>query len=178
MSNYYDILHIDNNATNKDIAYSFKKLAMIYHPDKNVDDLTAKKKFDKILNAYKVLSNEQSRAEYDFTLLNKQNIKQIEPKIKATTNILDDNDQAIILYNPISITNSLRKSFKEMSLNDKKSNYVSISSKQIIKNGDKYVYEKIKKGDGNVEKIEEYVKKNNNIIDRKIYNKQLRNNIL
>ena len=38
MSNYYDILGINKNATEKEIKSSYKKLALKWHPDKYLDN--------------------------------------------------------------------------------------------------------------------------------------------
>ena len=33
--NYYSVLGLDKNATKDDINKSYRKLALVYHPDKN-----------------------------------------------------------------------------------------------------------------------------------------------
>ncbi len=38
---YYKILQVDKNASQKDIKKAFRKLSSKYHPDKNPDDKTA-----------------------------------------------------------------------------------------------------------------------------------------
>nr|WBF70899.1 hypothetical protein [Megavirus caiporensis] len=62
--NYYDILEINQNATQEDIKKSYKKLVVKYHPDKNLNKNTIDK-FQQIQSAYQCLSNKKKRREYD-----------------------------------------------------------------------------------------------------------------
>ena len=60
MTNYYDVLNISKNATKDEIKNAYKKLAMKYHPDKNIDNKeVAEEKFKKVSEAYEVLSDEK-----------------------------------------------------------------------------------------------------------------------
>ena len=43
--NFYDILGIKKNASPSDIKKQYRKLSLLHHPDKNLDDPTAKSKF-------------------------------------------------------------------------------------------------------------------------------------
>lgn len=61
---YYDILEIDQHATIADIKKSFRLLALKHHPDKNKSN-EAHQKFLQIVEAYEVLSDENSRKKYD-----------------------------------------------------------------------------------------------------------------
>ena len=61
---YYDILEIDQHATITDIKKSFRLLALKNHPDKNKSN-EAHQKFLQIVEAYEVLSDENSRKKYD-----------------------------------------------------------------------------------------------------------------
>lgn len=55
-SKYYSILGLPNNASNEEIRKKYRKLVMLYHPDKN-PDLTAQAKFLEITQAYNILIN-------------------------------------------------------------------------------------------------------------------------
>ncbi|TFK40071.1 hypothetical protein BDQ12DRAFT_601907 [Crucibulum laeve] len=63
---YYELLEVDENATADEIKRSFRRLALIHHPDKNHEDIEgATKRFASLQQAYEVLSDEQERAWYD-----------------------------------------------------------------------------------------------------------------
>lgn len=59
---YYKILGVEKNASQKDIKNAFRKLAHQYHPDKAGGD---EAKFKEANEAYQVLSDEKKRAQYD-----------------------------------------------------------------------------------------------------------------
>jgi len=58
---YYDLLGINQNASQDDIKKAYKKAAIANHPDKGGDP----EKFKEIANAYQVLSDENKRRDYD-----------------------------------------------------------------------------------------------------------------
>ncbi|MCA9842132.1 MAG: J domain-containing protein, partial [Cyanobacteria bacterium HKST-UBA03] len=59
---YYNILGVDRNASEKEIKSAYRKLARKYHPDVNNGDET---KFKEINEAYEVLGNPDKRKRYD-----------------------------------------------------------------------------------------------------------------
>lgn len=65
MSNYYDVLGVAKDATEKEIRQAYRRLARQYHPDVNKNDATAEEKFKEINEAYGVLSDDDSRKKYD-----------------------------------------------------------------------------------------------------------------
>lgn len=68
--NYYDELEISKEASDEIINKAYKILAKKYHPDtySGTNKDFAEEKFKKISNAYKILSNDQKRKEYDLQL--------------------------------------------------------------------------------------------------------------
>lgn len=62
---YYETLGVERNASEADIKKAFRRLAMKYHPDRNLDDSSAEDKFKQVKEAYDVLSDQQKRAAYD-----------------------------------------------------------------------------------------------------------------
>lgn len=64
MTDYYKVLNVSKNATPKEIRKAFLRLALLHHPDKNKAK-KSRKVFQSINNAYQILSDPVSRAEYD-----------------------------------------------------------------------------------------------------------------
>lgn len=62
--NYYSILGVDRNASEKEIKKAYRKLALQYHPDKNKSP-GAEEKFKNVAEAYDVLSDPQKKKVYD-----------------------------------------------------------------------------------------------------------------
>nr|XP_008261400.2 dnaJ homolog subfamily A member 3, mitochondrial-like isoform X2 [Oryctolagus cuniculus] len=62
---YYQILGVPQNASQKDIKKAYYQLAKKYHPNMNKDDPKAKEKFSQLPEAYEVLSDEAERKQYD-----------------------------------------------------------------------------------------------------------------
>ncbi len=58
---YYKILGVTREASQAEIQKAYYELAKKYHPDKNPDDKTAKKKFQQIQAAFDVLGNQEKR---------------------------------------------------------------------------------------------------------------------
>lgn len=62
---YYDILKVSPSASESEIKKAYRKLAKEYHPDKNKDDQNANEMFQKVAEAYEILSDPDKRAMYD-----------------------------------------------------------------------------------------------------------------
>jgi len=66
---YYKILEVSKDATLQDVKKSYRKLALIWHPDRNGETpekaKAAEVKFKGIGEAYEILSDEKKRQRYD-----------------------------------------------------------------------------------------------------------------
>ncbi|RYP03823.1 hypothetical protein DL764_004873 [Monosporascus ibericus] len=68
-SNLYDLLQLEPTATHEEIVASYRRLAQIYHPDKNPGSRAeAADRFQRIQQAYERLSNPTTRARYDASI--------------------------------------------------------------------------------------------------------------
>ncbi len=62
---YYQILGVPENASQKQIKEAFRRLALEHHPDRNRDAPASAERMKAVNEAYAVLSNPRRRAEYD-----------------------------------------------------------------------------------------------------------------
>lgn len=62
---YYSILGVSRNASEKEIKSAYRKLARKLHPDVNPGDTRAEERFKEIAEAYEVLSDPEKRKRYD-----------------------------------------------------------------------------------------------------------------
>eukprot|EP00406_Dinophysis_acuminata_P080739 CAMPEP_0179239104 /NCGR_PEP_ID=MMETSP0797-20121207/15290_1 /TAXON_ID=47934 /ORGANISM="Dinophysis acuminata, Strain DAEP01" /LENGTH=692 /DNA_ID=CAMNT_0020946419 /DNA_START=67 /DNA_END=2145 /DNA_ORIENTATION=+ len=62
---FYDLLKVKPTATSSDIKKAYYREARQCHPDKNPGDSEAKAKFQKLADAYQVLSDPHMRKKYD-----------------------------------------------------------------------------------------------------------------
>lgn len=62
---YYEVLGVPRDASEKDIKSAFRRMARELHPDVNPDDPTAEERFKEVAEAYEVLSDAEQRARYD-----------------------------------------------------------------------------------------------------------------
>jgi curved DNA-binding protein CbpA len=65
VANLYKVLEVSNTASQAEIKTRFRNLALKYHPDRNKNSEESKQKFMQIVEAYEILSDQQSRKNYD-----------------------------------------------------------------------------------------------------------------
>jgi curved DNA-binding protein CbpA len=64
LKDYHDILQVPPYATLQEIKQAYRRLAMMYHPDKTKNDPYADAKYAEIREAYEVLSNPGKKEAY------------------------------------------------------------------------------------------------------------------
>jgi molecular chaperone DnaJ len=64
-TDYYAVLGVPKDASDKDIKKAYRKLAQQYHPDKNPGDTVAEDRFKAASEAYAVVGDAEQRKEYD-----------------------------------------------------------------------------------------------------------------
>ncbi len=64
MKDYYAILELPVTATLPEIKRAYRKLALLYHPDKNEADSYSVAQFNEIKEAYEVLTNPAAKEQY------------------------------------------------------------------------------------------------------------------
>ncbi|MBN8876096.1 MAG: J domain-containing protein [Chitinophagaceae bacterium] len=64
LKDYYAILEVPTSASPDDIKKAYRRLAQLYHPDKNDNEAYAVAQFSEIKEAYEVLSNTNLKDQY------------------------------------------------------------------------------------------------------------------
>ncbi len=62
---FYAVLGVSKDVSDSELKKAYRKLARQYHPDSNSGDAAAEARFKEISEAYSVLSDKGTRAEYD-----------------------------------------------------------------------------------------------------------------
>ena len=62
---YYEVLGVSKDATEREIKKAYKRLAMKYHPDRTEGDKALEVKFKEVKEAYEILSDAGNRGKYD-----------------------------------------------------------------------------------------------------------------
>lgn len=65
MKNFYELLGVNENATQDEIKSAYRKLAMQWHPDRNSGNKEAESMFKSITEAYETLKDPKNRSQYD-----------------------------------------------------------------------------------------------------------------
>jgi len=87
LPDYYRLLEIPANATSVEIKAAYRRLAKIFHPDKNSGNPAAEEKFKQIKDAYENLINPLRRRKYDEKRNRSISGRQSAPAFQKKTNV-------------------------------------------------------------------------------------------
>ncbi|ACA87846.1 molecular chaperone DnaJ [Shewanella woodyi] len=62
---YYEVLSVGRDASEREIKKAYKRLAMKFHPDRNPGDKAAETSFKEVKEAYEILTDSDKKAAYD-----------------------------------------------------------------------------------------------------------------
>lgn len=121
----YEILRINEGASQEEIRKAYKIMVLKYHPDKNLEE-NSETKFKEVKMAYEILSNSEKRKEYDDT--RRKKIKNIK--------IFDLVDDYFMKIKPehMNIYNFLIKDIYHNKKDDLKNDLENFEMKRIFKN--------------------------------------------
>ena len=95
MKTYYDILNVDNNASQNEIKQSFRKLSLQFHPDKD-KNYQSQNKYEEIMTAYTTLENVAMRKLYDISISSTSaNGNKMDSQLSDYNNDITDNNDNI-----------------------------------------------------------------------------------
>ena len=140
MSNFYDILGIEKTSSCDEIKRAYKKLALIFHPDKNKDP-SCEDTFKTITQAYNTLSDPVQRNMYDATIeihdLNSirdwgEFFEQIMECMKQILQKVQESMQPIIVSLPVTLEDLYHRRIKKIIVKVKRRNSENEIEQQSI----------------------------------------------
>ncbi len=78
---YYQILGIDEQATEEQVKQAYRKLAKQYHPDLHPGDAKAEARFKDIVEAYGILGNREKRKKDSEVMVKKTRTQATTPEM-------------------------------------------------------------------------------------------------
>jgi len=88
IKNHYQTLGVLRDSSIDEIKKAYRSLAMQNHPDRNPGDKEAETRFKEAAEAYENLRNEEKRAAYDLTLI--ERVERIVPNRGSNSTTFSD----------------------------------------------------------------------------------------
>ncbi|DAZ95126.1 TPA: hypothetical protein N0F65_009757 [Lagenidium giganteum] len=93
----FAILGIASGASEREIKRAYRKMSLLYHPDKNIGDAVAEQKFMLVAKAYEALTDEVAKANYE-KYGNPDGRQALQLSIGLPTFLLDPANHNIVLF--------------------------------------------------------------------------------
>ncbi|KUF95127.1 phosphomutase PMU1 [Phytophthora nicotianae] len=93
----FAILGIAAGATEREIKRAYRKMSLLYHPDKNQGDAVAEQKFMLVAKAYEALTDEVAKANYE-KYGNPDGRQALQLSIGLPTFLLDPENHNLVLF--------------------------------------------------------------------------------
>jgi translocation protein SEC63 len=93
----FAILGISAGASEREIKRAYRKMSLLYHPDKNIGDAVAESKFMLVAKAYESLTDEVAKANYE-KYGNPDGRQALQLSIGLPTFLLDPANHNIVLF--------------------------------------------------------------------------------
>lgn len=93
----FEILGISSSASDREIKRAYRKMSLLYHPDKNIGDAVAEQKFMLVAKAYEALTDEVAKENYE-KYGNPDGRQALQLSIGLPTFLLNPENHKIILF--------------------------------------------------------------------------------
>lgn len=101
---YYQILEVPLSASREDIRAAYRRLAKLYHPDKNAGNAEAEEKFKLINEANEVLSDDMAKKEYDTYRAEQEEWKKRQAEKEAEDDGIKQANKKTYTYTKTAVT--------------------------------------------------------------------------
>merc|ERR1712039_132811 len=102
-TNYYRFMRLPMDAPPEDVKKQYKRLCLLWHPDKNGGTDSDRQRFEDLQEAYKFLLDEEKREQYDFGIWKDKQVRhhvKVRTKVKNSRDDTTNDDDNRYLFQP------------------------------------------------------------------------------